>query len=99
MTLEEEFLVWEPGRCLVFQVTHTSLPLCRRFAEVYDLSPTPEGHTALAWRIAYEPTPWLRLLHPLLRPLFARDFAVAEERLTEVVRQRFGRLEFLPQTA
>jgi hypothetical protein len=81
MTILEEFLIWERGRRLVFRVNSCSLPILRRFLENYELRPGAERGTEVVWEVCYEPNPWLRFLHPLLRPFFAKDFAKAARQL------------------
>ena len=73
LTLQERFLVWEPGRAMRFEVDWMSLPLCRRFLEDYTLEPEHRG-TRILWRIAYEATPALTPLRALLHPILGRDF-------------------------
>jgi hypothetical protein len=81
MTILEEFLTWERGRRLVFRVSYCSLPIVRRFLENYEIRRDAEGRTEITWQVCYEPNPWLRFLHPLLRPLFAKDFSKAANQL------------------
>ena len=81
MTILEEFLVWEPGKRLVFRLNECSLPMMRCFVENYVLTPRPDGGTDLLWEACYTPNPWLVFVHPLVRPLFARDFDRAANNL------------------
>ncbi len=87
MRLSEEFLVWERPRHVVFRVTRMSLPLATAFLEDYRLDPAgADGRsTRLTWNVCYSPNPFLRALHPLLRPLFRRDFARAAAALKAYV--------------
>ncbi|MEZ4239040.1 MAG: SRPBCC family protein [Myxococcota bacterium] len=82
LRLVEEFSVWVPGERMTFWVSEMSLPLAVQFAEDYRLSPGPAPHqTRLRWRVAYAPHPWLRPVHPLVRPWFVRDFRHAADAL------------------
>lgn len=88
MTLVEEFIVWERPEQWAFWVSECSLPLVRRFMEHYRISKTPEG-SELEWQVCYEPNPWLRPLHPLLRPFFDRDFRKATANLCKYIEAGF----------
>ena len=92
MTILEEFLVWEPGKRLVFRLNECSLPMMRGFVENYVLTARPDGGTDLLWEVCYTPNPWLRFLHPLVRPLFAGDF----DRASNDLRVLFERLASPP---
>jgi hypothetical protein len=81
MTIREEFLVWEPGKRLTFRLNQCSLPMMRCFVENYVLTSRPDGGTDLLWEVCYTPNPWISFLHPLVRPLFARDFVRATDDL------------------
>lgn len=82
MRAVEQFLVWERGRRLVFSVSGLSLPLLRRFLEYYEFERIDPGHTSLRWRVCYEPRSFMMtLIHPIVRPMFARDFREATANL------------------
>lgn len=74
LTLSEHYFHWEDGRRKSFYVTHSSLPLFRRFAEDYLVEATPGG-SRLTWTIAAEPLPATRPGAPvnalLMRSLFS----------------------------
>ncbi len=82
MRLTEHFLVWDRGVRVAFEVTEASLPLVTAFAEDYVLTPMPNAGTRVDWRVCYTPNPKLLLFHPVLRPIFARDFRLAAAQLT-----------------
>jgi hypothetical protein len=85
MTIREEFLVWEPGKRLVFRLNECSLPMLRCFVENYIFTPRPDGGTDMLWEACYTPNPWLWIFHPLIRPFFAKDFDRASNNLQALV--------------
>ncbi|HEY0711866.1 MAG TPA: SRPBCC family protein [Polyangia bacterium] len=90
MRLHEHFTIWDRGVHLQFWVSGCSLPLIHRFLEDYTFTPLANGKTKLRWRVAYEPPALLRPLHPLLRPLFARDFRRATANLVNYCEKIHG---------
>lgn len=90
MTILEEFLVWDRGHRLVFRLNVCSLPILHRFLENYVISPRPDGGSYLRWEVCYEPNPFLKFLHPVLRPFLARDFRKAARQLQTLL-DREGR--------
>ena len=54
--LEEEFIVWEPGRRLTFTVWASSLPV-RAMVEDFTISPVNEANCLLTWTTAIEGRP------------------------------------------
>lgn len=74
VSVDETFLVWEPGQRFSFRLDTISLPLVRAFVEDWRLLALPDGRTKLSWRVAYEPTWLARLIHPVLRAIFIRQF-------------------------
>ncbi len=90
MTLLEEFLIWERGRRLVFRLNGCTLPILRGFVENYLLAPRAGGGTDLVWEVCYRPNPWLRFLHPVVRPFFSRDFSRAAQQLQALL-EKIGR--------
>lgn len=77
MSVEERFLVYEPGRRWTFYLEKITLPLVTAFLEDYQLSPHGDGETKLVWIVAYQPRMVLRPLHPLIRPIYQRMFEQA----------------------
>ena len=84
MTVIEDFLVWERGRRLVLRLTHCSLPLLSAYLEDYRMERRDDGGTDLIWEICYRSRPVLAILHPILRPAFARDFRNAARGLEKI---------------
>lgn len=88
MTLAEDFLIWQRGKRLVLRVTQCSLPMLSAYLEDYQLKERPDGGTDLIWKVCYRPLPLVAMLHPVLRPVFARDF----KRATQGLDRLFTRL-------
>lgn len=86
-SVREHFTVYEPGKRWTFYVSHATLPLTTRFMEDYRFEPA-EGGTLLTWTVSYEPRWWLRPLHPLLRPIFLRQFQDSFTNLQRYVKER-----------
>lgn len=74
LTAVETMLAWEPGARFSFRIDSVSLPLVRAMVEDFQLAALPDGRTQLNWRVYYELKPWARLIHPLLRFIFGRQF-------------------------
>ena len=90
MRLLEIFTVWQPGLALEFWVSAWSIPMLRHFMESYRFDPAGANRTRLRWRVAYQPPWYLRPLHPIVRPLFARDFRTAAHQLMAYCEELFG---------
>lgn len=73
-TVDETFLVWEPGKRLSFRVETITLPLVHAMVEDWRLEPLPGGRTKLSWWIGYAPNWLCRLIHPIVRAIFGRQF-------------------------
>jgi hypothetical protein len=52
-TIEEYFMVWEPGRRMVFRFDRCTLPV-RAFAESWAVTDTGDGTCELAWSTAFD---------------------------------------------
>ena len=70
--LEEQFIVVEPEKTLVYSVIGASLPGLRDLTERFVLEPTSGGGTSLKWTTGFSPILvwWLpvRWLSPFIRP-------------------------------
>lgn len=73
ITVDETILAWDPGRHFAFRIDTATLPLIRAMVEDYRLERRGDG-THLVWRASYEPTLLTRLLHPIVRFIFGRQF-------------------------
>ncbi len=74
LTVTETFLAWEPGARFCFRIDSASLPLLNALVEDYQITALPDGRTHLDWRVHYELKLWARLIHPILRIVFGRQF-------------------------
>jgi uncharacterized protein YndB with AHSA1/START domain len=87
LTVEEQVLVWEPGERFTFQLNRASLPVLRRLAEDFRLSPMaapgrPRGAaTRVQWTIAWQAAPLLGPLERLIRPVVFGRFEESCRRL------------------
>lgn len=64
--VDEEFIVWEPGRRWGFTFVATTIPLVRAGAELVELEPEGDG-TRVTYNMHVEPLPGLGGLTKLLR--------------------------------
>lgn len=80
LAVAERFdVVQRPGHQR-FVVTEMTPPLCRRFVEDYRIEAV-EGGSRLRWVVHYEAAGWIRPVQALVRPIFARMFQRAGQRL------------------
>ena len=73
LSVNERFLVWEPGQRLSFSIDSITLPILRQMMEDLQFSPV-DGGCLLRWRVYYTPTPLMRMVHPLARMIFGNMF-------------------------
>lgn len=71
LVVDEEFIVWEPGRRFGFTFTHANLPGTRAGVELVELVPTSTGGTRLAYTFAVEAVGVPRPVGALLGPAVA----------------------------
>lgn len=69
-SIEETFLVWEPGRRMNFRFDRSTLPVSA-FAEDYLLIDHPDGGCTLEWSYSYD---WAAPVAVVTRPLFGFGF-------------------------
>jgi hypothetical protein len=74
LTVIERFVAWEPGKRFAFTMEAISLPIVRAVGEDMRLEAVGEGRCRVRWRVAYDPVPLARLVHPLIRWNFGRLF-------------------------
>jgi hypothetical protein len=72
-SLEEKFVIWEPGRRMAFHVLWMTIPLVSAFTEDFEVTPSETGCT-LRWDVRYEARRPFRWLRPVLDPTFKRMF-------------------------
>ncbi|MFT5222683.1 MAG: hypothetical protein ACI867_000988 [Glaciecola sp.] len=67
MAIDEEFIIWEPGKRWGFTITKTTLPMARAVAEVMELEPIDDGTACtVTHRMSMEPLPGMRRLSRLM---------------------------------
>ena len=71
LTVEEEFLAWDPGARFAFVVTHSSKPGIRSMVEEVRLVPDGPDATTVTYTQAIEPV-GARLTAPVVRRVAAR---------------------------
>lgn len=84
MSVKERFLAWEPGERIVFHIYAITIPLVSAMLEEMILSPLGEGRTRLVWRVHYRPAMLMRVLHPIVRAVYARIFRAAARGIARV---------------
>ena len=85
-TVDETFLAWEPGVRFTFRLDAMGLPIVRAMAEDWRIESLGPKSCRVTYRVAYEPTLLARLLHPVLRAMFTRQFARSVDTLAAFVR-------------
>lgn len=84
MEVNEQFLVWAPGRHLQFRLTDGSTGLIHAFLEDYQVVATPEG-ARLTWTLAVALRGPARLIGPIFRLIAKRQAGQAMARLAKWV--------------
>ena len=70
LQVEEEFIVWEPGRRFGFTFTGTNLPGTRAGVELVELVPVDDGRrTRVSYTLSAEPVGLPRLIGARLTPI------------------------------
>lgn len=80
VTIEEEFLAWEPGRRFAFTVVRASVPGVRSMVEDIQLDPAGDDATTVRYTQAIEPVAAV-VVGPLLRRAVPRTLDRALENL------------------
>jgi uncharacterized protein YndB with AHSA1/START domain len=85
LTIDEEFLVWEPGERFAFTFTATNLPAARAGVELVELVPRGPDRTRVAYTFAVEPVALPGTLAgtaaPLVRAVLTRGLSGLERHL------------------
>jgi uncharacterized protein YndB with AHSA1/START domain len=79
LTVDEQFLVWEPAQRFAFTFTATNLPVARAGVELLELVPRSPTGTRVAYTFAVDPTgvpgPLARTAVPVVRAVVSRGLA------------------------
>ncbi|MBT4160801.1 MAG: hypothetical protein HOC70_01110 [Gammaproteobacteria bacterium] len=67
--LDEQFLLWEQDRRMVFRIENGDVGLLGALLEDYTVKPIGDDACEFTWTIAYELSGWLRFFTPLLSVL------------------------------
>ena len=85
LRVKERFFIWEPGKRMSFSIDAITLPLVAQMAEDLQFEPSGKGSTWVRWRAVYEPTPMMRLFHPVARTIFGKMFRASLDGLAKYV--------------
>ena len=72
--VEEQFLLWEQDRRMVFRIEQGEIGLLGALLEDYQVEPVGDGACRFTWTIAYEFNGWRQALSPLLGFLMKQSF-------------------------
>jgi len=87
VTAKERFLIWEPGKRLMFSVDAMTLPIASQMLEDMRFEPIADGSTTrLIWHIHYTPTRIATPIHPVARAVFGHMFSSAAKKLASWVK-------------
>jgi uncharacterized protein YndB with AHSA1/START domain len=81
LTVKERFLVWEPGQRMTFHVYAMTLPFVKAMIEDMTFEAVGDHATRFTWRVHYQPSLAMRLVHPLARMMFGEMFRNSAEGL------------------
>ncbi|MCG3174773.1 MAG: hypothetical protein GMKNLPBB_03053 [Myxococcota bacterium] len=95
--VRERFLLWQPDERLAFAIDSINLPLVRNMIEDMRLEPIPGG-TRVRWVVYYQPTWFLRVIHPIARWIFGRMFRKSLAQLAERLQSSPGQPVHSPGT-
>ncbi len=84
LTVHERFIVWEPGKRFAFTMEAMSLPLVSAMGEDMQIAAIDDDHCKLTWRVAYEPTWFVKPFEALVRWNFGRLFKKSLDRLQKL---------------
>jgi len=87
-TVDERFLVWDPGQRFTFRFERVGLPLFHAGIEDYRLEGLEGDRCRLTYTVCLDPTAAVRLAGPVSRPLFARMFRSGAQGLQSYVAVR-----------
>jgi hypothetical protein len=87
-TVQERFLVWDPGQRFTFRFERVGLPLFHAGIEDYRLADLGGDRCRLTYTVCLEPTAAVRLAGPVTRPLFAGMLRTGAQGLQSYVASR-----------
>lgn len=58
LSVDEEFIAWEPGRLFAFTATGVKPPVFRSLVEHCRIEPTDDGGCTATWTMCIGPAPW-----------------------------------------
>lgn len=87
LTVKERFLVWEPGRQLMFSIDAITVPIVNQMVEDMRFEPLSGGSaTRLVWHVHYTPARIAIPIHPVARAIFGHMFGSAAKKLAQWVK-------------
>lgn len=88
LAVKERILAWDEGRRFAFAIEAISVPLVRRMTEDMVLEPLGDARCRFRYTVQYAPSPLMRLVHPIARPIFGRMFRRAAENVARLAGAR-----------
>ena len=90
LKIEEEFIVWEPGRAWYFTLTRSNSRVFQALVEGATLEPVDTGATQITWRIGARLVWYLRPFTSVMRRVNDRAISKLLGELTQEARKRMG---------
>jgi len=87
LAVKERILAWDEGRRFAFAIEEITVPLVRRMTEDMVLEPLGDARCRFVYTVKYEPSPLMRLIHPIARRIFGSMFRKAAQNVANLARR------------